>query len=200
MQSKILLTTLLASAASANMNFMAHPNMKRELEARATATSGALSEECASALQEVYTDIPTPPAAIISDILSQTQTDPCKFTTPASLSKQYSSYSEEVVSWYDDHSDDIESIYSECPALSAYATGSVDACETGSSGSSSDDSDSDSNTSDAAATASATGTSGADSASSTKSSTDSTATGGASRQSGMAIAAVAVAGFVVALL
>ncbi|KAH7112654.1 hypothetical protein EDB81DRAFT_825940 [Dactylonectria macrodidyma] len=183
MQSKILLaTTLLATAASAS--FMAHPNMKREIEARATATS-VLSDECQSSILDIYADVPTPPAAIASDLLENPQTDPCNFHTPASLSKEYASYSSEVVSWYDENKDALSSALSECPALSSYATG-IDACETGSgSGLSSD--------------ATGTGTSGSDSASSTSES-NSDSTGAASHQSGMGMAAIAVAGFVVAIL
>lgn len=193
MQSKILLSTLLASAASAN--FMAHPNMKREIEARATATpTGVLSDKCQSAILDVYSDVPTPPAEIVSDLLDHPQTDPCHFSTPASLSKEYASYSSEVVSWYDHNKDALSSALSECPALSSYATG-IDACETGSgSGSGSKSS------SDSGSEAKATGTSGSDKASATGSSSSSSHTGAASHQSGMAVAAIAVAGFVVALL
>ncbi|KAH8694521.1 hypothetical protein BGZ61DRAFT_478128 [Ilyonectria robusta] len=193
MQSKILLSTLLASAASAN--FMAHPNMKREIEARATATAtGILSDECQSAILDVYSDVPTPPAEIVSDLLDHPQTDPCHFSTPASLSKEYASYSSEVVSWYDKNKGALSSALSECPALSSYATG-IDACETGSgSGSGSKAS------SDSGSEAKATGTSGSDKASATGSSSSSSPTGAASRQTGMAVAAMAVAGFVVALL
>lgn len=194
MQSKILLSTLLASAASAS--FMAHPNMKREIEARATATAtGVLSEECQSAILNIYSDVPTPPAEIVSDLLDHPQTDPCHFSTPASLSKEYASYSSEVVSWYDDNKKALSSALSECPALSSYATG-IDACETGSSGSGSDSKSS----SDSGSEAKATGTSGSDKASATGSSSSSSPTGAASRQTGMAVAAIAVAGFVVALL
>lgn len=191
MQSKILLSTLLASAASAN--FMAHPNMKREIEARATATAtGILSDQCQSAILDVYSDVPTPPAEIVSDLLDHPQTDPCHFSTPASLSKEYASYSSEVVSWYDKNKGALSSALSECPALSSYATG-IDACETGSGSGSKSSSDSGSE-------AKATGTSGSDKASATGSSSSSSPTGAASRQTGMAVAAMAVAGFVVALL
>ncbi|KAH6982373.1 hypothetical protein EDB80DRAFT_592866 [Ilyonectria destructans] len=187
MQSKMLLATLLAIVASAD-NFMAHPNMKRDIEARATATAtGILSDECQSAILDVYSDVPTPPAAIVSDLLENPQTDPCSLHTPASLSKEYASYSSEVVSWYDDNKDALSSALSECPALSSYATG-INVCETGSGSGSGSGSD-----------ATATGTSGSDSASSTSESNSDT-TGAASHQSGMAMAAVAVAGFVVAIL
>ncbi|KAH6997357.1 hypothetical protein EDB80DRAFT_727714 [Ilyonectria destructans] len=198
MQAKILLSTLLASAASAN--FMAHPNMKREIEARATATAtGVLSEQCQSAILDIYSDVPTPPAAIVSDLLDHPQTDPCHFSTPASLSKEYASYSSEVVSWYDDNKKALSSALSECPALSSYATG-IDACETGSSGSGSGSGSGSKSSSDSGSEAKATGTSGSDKASATGSSSSSSPTGAASHHTGMAAAAIAVAGFVVALL
>ncbi|KAK7421270.1 hypothetical protein QQZ08_010047 [Neonectria magnoliae] len=180
MQSKMLLAaTLLATAASA-AEFMAHPLMKRELDARATmddlSATGISSPECQTAVLSAYKDVPTPPSAIVSDLLEHPQTDACKFTTPASLSKEYKSYSSEVMSWYSKNEDEIASALEVCPALSDY-TG-IAPCST-------------KKGSDAKATgaeATATGDSKADE------------NGAASHQGGMAVAAVAVAGAVVAIL
>lgn len=183
MQSKIILaTSLLATVASAD-NFMVHPQMRRDLEARATATQTSIFDSCEQAILSAYSDVPTPPADIISDALNNPQTDPCHFSTPASLSKEYKSYSSEIMSWYSDHSKDIADALSSCPTLSNYAT-IVPTCDKGSKNSE----------------ATATATSGSNSADSTKSSSSSEKTGAASRNAGMAAAAVAAAGFVVALL
>ncbi|KPM34419.1 hypothetical protein AK830_g12153 [Neonectria ditissima] len=189
MQSKMLLaTTLLATAVSAN--FMAHPLMKRELDARATmddttiATTGISSPECQTAILSAYKDVPTPPSDIVSDLLEHPQTDPCKFTTPASLSKQYKSYSSEVMSWYSKNEDEISSALEECPALSDY-TG-IAPCSTKGSGS------------DAKATGTDASATGADATATGDS--KATSTGGAAHQTGMAVAVMAVAGAVVAML
>ncbi|KAK7420542.1 hypothetical protein QQX98_002741 [Neonectria punicea] len=183
MQSKMLLAaTLLATAASA-AEFMAHPLMKRELDARATmddlSATGISSPECQTAILSAYKDVPTPPSAIVSDLLEHPQTDACKFTTPASLSKEYKSYSSEVMSWYSKNEDEISSALEECPALSDY-TG-IAPCST------KKGSDAKATGSDAA-DATATGDSKAGE------------TGAASHQGGMAVAAMAVAGAVVAIL
>ncbi|KAH6894716.1 hypothetical protein B0T10DRAFT_258917 [Thelonectria olida] len=182
MQSKIILaTTLLAAVASAD-NFMVHPQMRRDLEARATATATSPFDDCQLAIFSAYSDVPTPPSAIISDALEHPQTDPCDFTTPASLSKEYKSYSSEIMSWYTDHSKEIADAVSSCPSLSQYAS-IVPTCN---------------KNGDSKATATA--TSGSKSADSTKASDDSEKTGAASHNTGMAAAAMAAAGFVVALL
>ncbi|KAF5723792.1 bifunctional xylanase deacetylase, partial [Fusarium mundagurra] len=69
----IILTSLLATAVSAN--FMAHPLMKRDLLApRATAPVGGITEECQTAILDVYKTLPTPPPAILSDITEHPQT------------------------------------------------------------------------------------------------------------------------------
>ncbi|KAH7146284.1 hypothetical protein EDB81DRAFT_794788 [Dactylonectria macrodidyma] len=218
MQSKILFSSLMVSAVSATSGFIAdYPHVKREVEARATAaytymtdvpTTGIYSPACQTAMLDLYDDVPMPPDEIVSDLLENPQTDPCDFTTPASLSAEYASYTSEVSSWFEEHKDDFSSAIEECPALTAYTTGF--ACETGSSGSNSDNSGSDSGSSDATATDSsdsASETSSSDdsddsddSASETSSSNDSEPTGAASRLSGMGFAAVAVAGAVIALL
>lgn len=216
MFTKSLLTTaLLATAASAN--FMAHQEMKRELlQPRQTATEpsvGGISTECQTALLDIYSSLPSPPAEILSDAVQNPQTDPCSFSTPASLSKQYASYSSEVVSWYSQNQKEIGSVLSECPVLSQYAT-MVPVCETGA-GSPKATAASDSTATGAktsagkpANTAAASGSSAASSAHSAAASgtaattapaaTKSTSSG--NRDTAMAVAAMAVAGLVVAAL
>jgi hypothetical protein len=127
----IILASLLASAVTAN-SFMAHPLMKRDLLApratdAASSTDAAglvdgLSGECQSAILDVYKTLPTPPPAVVSDLMENPQTDPCDFTVPSSLSKDYASYSSKIVSWYGEYEDEISSAIKECPELAQYAT------------------------------------------------------------------------------
>ncbi|KAF5027419.1 hypothetical protein F66182_496 [Fusarium sp. NRRL 66182] len=130
MQSKIVLSSLLASAVSAN-SFMAHPLMKRNLLApRQTEAVGGLSGDCQEAILEVYQSLPTPPPAIVEDLTENPQTDACDFSVPASLSKDYASYSADIVSWYGENADQISSALEECPELAQFAT-AVPVCSTG---------------------------------------------------------------------
>lgn len=123
MYSKIILTGLLATAVSASSNPMAHAEMKREiLQPRQTDVTGGISTECQTALLEVYSSLPSPPPEILSDAIENPQTDPCSFSTPASLSEEYASYQSEVLSWYSENEDEIQSVLEECPILSQYAT------------------------------------------------------------------------------
>ncbi|KAI5465013.1 hypothetical protein BGZ63DRAFT_421993 [Mariannaea sp. PMI_226] len=196
MQSKIVLaTTLLAAVVSAD-NFMLHPQARRDLEARATSTTDdALS--CANAILSVYSDVPTPPADIVSDLLDNPQTDPCHFTIPASLSKEYSSYSKEVMSWYDDHSKAIESALSQCPSASSYANMVPSCTDKGDSSKPTDDSSQSTGTVDSS---NADSTKGSSDSSKTDSADSSKSTGGAAQQTAVAAAAMAVAGIAAVLL
>ncbi|KAF4465319.1 infection structure specific [Fusarium albosuccineum] len=204
MQSKIVLVSLLASAVSAS-NVFIHPQMKRDLlQPRATDPAGGLSAECQSAIMDIYETVPTPAPEIVKDLTENPQTDPCNFKTPASLSKEYASYSSEIVSWYSKNEDGISSALEECPALKKYAT-AVPVCATDAGATAGGDkttvavatktgdesadktSDSDSESSDAASTP-------------TSSDSPAQATNGAAREGGMIYAAAAVAGLVVAAL
>ncbi|KAM0345590.1 hypothetical protein ACHAPU_006243 [Fusarium lateritium] len=130
----IIVASLLASAVSAN-SFMAHPLMKRDLLApRATDEAipsiDGISGECQSAILDVYQTLPTPPPAVVSDLMENPQTDPCDFTVPSSLSKDYASYSSKVVSWFGEYQDEIVSAVGECPELAQYAT-AIPVCASG---------------------------------------------------------------------
>lgn len=135
----IILASLLASAVSAN-SFMAHPLMKRDLlapratdAAMPTAAAGGLvdglSGECQSAILDVYKTLPTPPPAVVADLMDNPQTDACDFTVPSSLSKDYASYSSKIVSWYGEYEDEISSAIQECPELAQYAS-AIPVCAT----------------------------------------------------------------------
>ncbi|KAK2939597.1 Chitin-binding, type 1 [Fusarium oxysporum f. sp. vasinfectum] len=159
----IILTSLLATAVSAN--FMAHPLMKRDLLApRATAPAvGGITGECQTAILD---------------------TDPCSFSTPASLSKDYASYSSQILSWYSKNEDEIKSALSECPELSQVVLGDA------------------TTTAEKPEKTSASGdkTSAESEASTPTSSAAAVETNGAAREGGFIYAAAAVAGVVVAAL
>ncbi|KAF5632751.1 infection structure specific [Fusarium sp. NRRL 52700] len=213
----IILTSLLATAVSAN--FMAHPLMKRDLLApRETAPVGGITEECQTAILDVYKTLPTPPPAIVSDITENPQTDPCSFSTPASLSKEYASYSSEIVSWYSKNEDEINSALSECPELSQYAT-AVPVCATAALGgkggaesaatttaekpektTAASEEKSTAASEDKTTAAAGEETSATGEASTSTSSAASAETNGAAREGGFIYAAAAVAGVIVAAL
>ncbi|KAH7486783.1 hypothetical protein FOMA001_g4088 [Fusarium oxysporum f. sp. matthiolae] len=183
----IILTSLLATAVSAN--FMAHPLMKRDLLApRATAPAvGGITGECQTAILD---------------------TDPCSFSTPASLSKDYASYSSQILSWYSKNEDEIKSALSECPELSQYAT-AVPVCATaalggkGGSGDATTTAEKPEKTSasgDKTTAAAGEETSAESEASTPTSSAAAVETNGAAREGGFIYAAAAVAGVVVAAL
>jgi hypothetical protein len=121
----IVIASLLATAVSANVNFMANPIMKRAaLEPRQTGlpSLGDITPECQSAVLDLAQGVPTPAPEIVSDLLENPQTDPCDFSTPASLSAEYSSYSADIISWYGKNSEDIASAIKECPELAQFAS------------------------------------------------------------------------------
>ncbi|CEI69338.1 hypothetical protein FVEN_g3921 [Fusarium venenatum] len=127
----IVIASLLATAVSANVNFMANPIMKRgALEARQTGlpSLGDISEECQSAVIDIAQGVPTPAPEIVSDLLENPQTDPCSFSTPASLSSEYGAYSSSIIAWYAKNQDDIMSAVKECPELAELAS-LVPVCE-----------------------------------------------------------------------
>ncbi|KAM0546016.1 hypothetical protein ACHAPJ_011030 [Fusarium lateritium] len=198
----IILVTLLASAVSAN-SFMAHPLMQRDLlQPRATdaASAAGLSTECQSAMLDIYKTIPTPAPKIVEDLTENPQTDPCHFSVPASLSKDYASYSSEIVSWYSKNEGEISSALKECPELSQYAT-AVPVCSTAEAGAKKAGGDA-TTTADKPEKTSAGSDSESTGAASTPTDSSSPAvnTNGAAREGGMIYAAAAVAGIVVAAL
>ncbi|KAF3057695.1 hypothetical protein CFAM422_012209 [Trichoderma lentiforme] len=184
----VLLLTFVASASAA-IDFMAIPHVRRELNLpRATPINEIRDSDpskCASEALSFVKTIPTPPPAIVSDLTKNPQTDPCKVSFPSSLSAEYSSYSSEVVSWLNGHKDELTSLASDCSVLSSY-TSLVNVCtaDGGSSGSGSGP-----NTASAAPTES-----GAGSASKTAGGAAQSTNGVAARETGMAIAALAAAG------
>ncbi|KLO98284.1 Uncharacterized protein Y057_13426 [Fusarium fujikuroi] len=137
-------------------------------------------------------------------------TDPCSFSTPASLSKDYASYSSQILSWYSKNEDEIKSALSECPELSQYAT-AVPVCATaalGGKGGGSEDATTtaekpektSASSGDKTTAAAGEETSAGGEASTPTSSAAAVETNGAAREGGFIYAAAAVAGVVVAAL
>ncbi|PHH66021.1 hypothetical protein CDD81_546 [Ophiocordyceps australis] len=156
------------ASASAAVNFMAAMPHARSaaLAPRQTdsqdATQSMPPSECLSAAQDVLTTFPTPPAEIQSELIKLPQSDPCSFSTPASLSSQFAQFSSDVVEWMSMNQNKL----SACPALASF--NSIATCNKAKDGS------------DAA---------------------DATETANAGpRETGMAMAALAAAGFAVLAL
>lgn len=125
MYSQLVIAALAASAsASANL-FPGHQAVRRDLlvarqtEASATpsATSGGLSDtECQATLLSIATELPIPDGDLLEWEQSQTGTDPCAVTgVPSSLSSQYTSYTDAVLSWYSASSSELLDAISACP-------------------------------------------------------------------------------------
>ncbi|PHH93105.1 hypothetical protein CDD83_957 [Cordyceps sp. RAO-2017] len=139
----------------------------------------SVSGPCISVASSVFGSIPTPPPEIQPELVKAAGSDLCKFTPPASLTNQFSSYSSQLVSWISEN----ESKLSPCSgALSQISAVAGSSC---------------SSIPGAAATAS--GGSNSGNAANGEARSGSAA---APRQSGIAVAAAAVAaaGFVVMAL
>ncbi|TFB01414.1 hypothetical protein CCMA1212_007026 [Trichoderma ghanense] len=184
---KALLLLSLAASASAAINYMAIPQVRDLLPAPTPVVAHNLARDaaddaqCASSALDLLQSLPTPPPKLLSDLsksAQQQQTDPCKFSFPASLSDDASSYSSEVLSWYSGHKAELTSLAKECSAAQTY-TDLVNVCTD-------DDSSGSGSAAPKTTGASASKTAGAGAATSTNV--------GAARETGMAFAALAAAG------
>lgn len=214
MRTALVLTSVSAFIGSAcAVVDIDHPILQRDVNAllpRATGVTDAVSSKCQSALSEILSSVPTPPPKLVSAETKEgsSVTDPCSYHPPSSISKEYSSYTSEVLSWYSKHSKEVDAAFKVCTELKSLATGVVRLCST------------DSNVPTALlAAATSTGTEHSDHSTSTetgkhstetksKESTEtgstaagssSSSTGAAPRETGMALAAIA-AGLVAAAL
>ncbi|ROW13220.1 hypothetical protein VPNG_04885 [Cytospora leucostoma] len=196
-----LVIAALATAASANLVVPGHIAIKYENHnvARATGTaasSGLSDAACETEVLSVAASLPTAAPEFESYALTQTQTDACAITIPASLSKDYSSYLTALESWYTKSgSSAIYSILSECPQYAAY-TDSIGVCSTVvgavTSGSSA------AKTTGTASGSSATASSGSSAASSASSSSASAASSSSASSSGASAREVGIVGVVLA--
>ncbi|POR32372.1 Uncharacterized protein TPAR_07425 [Tolypocladium paradoxum] len=187
MQSKLVLLALAASV-SANVNYMAAMPVVRDehnLLPRQT-----LDTKCISAALQIASSIPTPPPAIVSELLQNPQTDPCSFSVPASLSKEFASYSSELQSFASKNKD----LLSACTDLSQYNT--ITDC-----GKAATKSAATTATTSASRSGSGSGSGGGSTATGASAGSQSTSTRNAgARETGMAMAAVAAAGFAIAAM
>ncbi|KAL6856770.1 hypothetical protein J3F83DRAFT_718071 [Trichoderma novae-zelandiae] len=187
---KALLLLTLATSASAAVNYMAIPQIRDLLPKPTPVANNNLARDanddakCASQALDLLQSIPTPPPAVLSDFAKHPQqTDPCKFSIPASLSDDYSSYSSEVLSWFTGHEAELTSLAAQCSAAQSY-TNLVNVCTDGVSSGSAASKPTGSNT--AGSNTAGSTTVGAGAATSTNV--------GAAHETGMAFAALAAAG------
>ncbi|KAI3332397.1 hypothetical protein HD806DRAFT_480438 [Xylariaceae sp. AK1471] len=199
MFSKVILAAAAIGAVTAQVPAIA----KREfIENRQDDGLDPACESALSAVMPLYSELPTPPA----DLLSMTlPADPC--VTPSftgKLGEEWSSYTSEALQWYSSHSDELNSIVTACSDIAAQAgaiTG-VPVCTSGLGGlpgattsapaQTTSESGSSPTTSDA--TKPASGSPSSTGASSSGSpSTSSVSTGAAPRETGFVVAAAAAA-------
>jgi hypothetical protein len=116
---KSLILATLATTALATQA-ISPEYIKRNLvaiQARQTFDTG-----CLTAILSVYSSAPTPPPEIASYESAHPQTDPCSFSTPDSLSAQFSTYQSQVMSWFGAHSSELYAALSQCPIATKFAT------------------------------------------------------------------------------
>ena len=123
MQAKLVLVSALAASVSATVDF--HAAVAAREAPAALAPRQTVDAECQSAVLSAGSSIPTPPPEVVSAIGNNKQTDPCSFSTPASLSKEFASYSSQLESWASKNKD----ILTKCSALADLNTISVTSCD-----------------------------------------------------------------------
>lgn len=123
MHSQLVIAALAASvSASANL-FPGHVAIRRDLlvarqtdSATPSATGGLSDTECQASLLAIATELPIPDGDLLDWEQQQTGTDPCSVTeVPASLSSEYTSYTNAVLSWYSESSSELYAALSACP-------------------------------------------------------------------------------------
>lgn len=134
MYSQLVIAALATSASAASLVVPGHIAIKYEnhnvARATGTATAGLSDAACETEVMSVAAGLPTAAPAFESYALTQTQTDACAVTVPASLSAEYSSYLTALESWYTaSGSSAIYSVLSQCPQYAAY-TDSLSVCST----------------------------------------------------------------------
>lgn len=138
MYSRLVIAALAASASASTNLFPGHMAIRRDLliarqttdsGAAPTGTSGDLSDsECQASLLSIATELPIPSGDLLEWEQSQAGTDPCSVTSiPATLSSQYSSYTDAVWSWYSESSSELMAAISACPQY-AGAVSEVQVC------------------------------------------------------------------------
>ncbi|KAG6367015.1 hypothetical protein INS49_001197 [Diaporthe citri] len=185
MHSQLVIAALAASvSASANL-FPAHMAIRRDLlvarqteSATPSATGGPSDTECQASLLAIATELPIPDGDLLDWEQQQTGTDPCSVTeVPSSLSSEYTSYTDAVLSWYAESSSELYAAISACPQY-AGAVSEVAVCTSSLTGLAA--------TTGTASNATATGTGSSSEASATGSSTGTATQSGSSDSTGTA--------------
>ncbi|KAH8173709.1 hypothetical protein LIA77_07964 [Sarocladium implicatum] len=205
----VLLLTSLASVFGTAVAVVDidHPILQRDVNAllpRETKVSGDVSSKCSSALSGVLSSIPTAPPKLLSAVegQSKTETDPCSYHPPSSVSKEYSSYTSDILSWYSKHSKEVDAAFKVCTELKSQAAGLVHICSTDKNvptGLLAAATATDSDHSKSTETSSHKSDKHSTKSGSSATGSSSTSTGAAPRETGMAFAAIA-AGLVAAAL
>ncbi|KAL1862835.1 hypothetical protein Daus18300_008332 [Diaporthe australafricana] len=205
-----LVVMALAASASANL-FPAHVPIRRDfLVARQTdaaSPTGSSDDQCAASLLSIASTLPDPGNDLLDWEETQTDADPCGATdVPPSLTSQYTSYTDAVLSWYSASSSEVFAALSSCPQYADAALSQVNVCTsglgaaaTGSSGANASATGSGSSGSSAATASASSGASGTATSSGSSDSTSS-ATGSASSSAETAGAPMREAGVVGAVL
>ena len=134
----MLSQTLLLTLASTALAALApgHLNAVRQLQARQTDGTGAGDAvACATAIASIATTLPTPGPEIVSFVATYTD-DMCSFTVPASLSSAFKSYEGAFSSWLTANAPKLSSAIEQCPQYSTLYDGLSDASCTGATGNS----------------------------------------------------------------
>ncbi|KAF2973435.1 hypothetical protein GQX73_g102 [Xylaria multiplex] len=125
MLSKVLLTTAVIGAATAQLPAI----VKRDFIENRQFDDIGVDPTCQSALsaiQTIYSSVPTPPADLLTATLPA---DPC--ATPSftgSLQSEWNSYTSEALQWYASHTSDFASFFTACPDLVDESATNVPVC------------------------------------------------------------------------
>ncbi|GAP82713.1 hypothetical protein SAMD00023353_0102490 [Rosellinia necatrix] len=114
MFSKALLAATVIGAATAQVPALAKPDFIK----RGEFDGLDLDPKCESALADastLYSSVPTPPAALLSETLPA---DPCVTPTfTGKLQSEWASYTSEAEAWYTSHSDELLNFVTACSGL-----------------------------------------------------------------------------------
>lgn len=149
------------------------------------------TDAAASACSSIIKSIPTPPSALVSALAKNPATDLCKFSVPASLSKEFGSYTSSISSFFDKNKGQL----TKCPGFSQIKSQAPIDCKAAASTTAKSTSGSATAKTTAGAKTTGTGTTASAQQTGTSSSK-----AGAARETGMVMAAVAAAGFALAAL
>ena len=79
---------------------------------------GGIDLGCATSVTDLLDNAPTPPPALVSEWSQSPPDDPCTYT--GSESSLYSSYSSDIESWLSDNEAEVRSFVSGCPEVTNF--------------------------------------------------------------------------------